>query len=91
MRSLALFPLALLLGACSSLTPYVEYTHTSSIPNGIPFNDRPEIQVDQVRVGATYYHPSGTYIRGSLGYNLGSSELIGRDPWGTFTVGYELR
>lgn len=86
-----LIPLALLLGGCASTTPYVEYTHISSVPNGFPFSALPETQVDIVSGGLRYRHDGGLYLDAGLGVQTSSSELQGRSPWAQFSVGYEFK
>ena len=81
----------LLISGCASTVPYVEYSHISSIPNGIPFNGLPETQADQVFLGMRHHSDSGLYLDTGVGVNVGESELEGRNPWGRFAIGYEFK
>ena len=79
-----------LVSGCASTTPYVEYTHISSIPNGFPFSGLPETQVDTVSGGLRYRHSGGLYVDAALAVQTGASELEGRPPFGHVSIGYEF-
>jgi len=76
----------LLLSSCSSYNPYLEYEHISSIPNGTPFNNRIEHQVDQLYVGVQL-KAERCYLDLAIGSNFDSSDLDGRDPFGRTRAG----
>ena len=76
----------LLLSSCSSYNPYIEYEHISSIPNGTPFNNRQEDQVDQVYV-VVQLKEERCYLDLAVGSNLSSSDIAGRNPFGRTRAG----
>ena len=76
-------------GCNSSGTWYGELEHTSSIPNGRPFNTRQETSADVVWTGlrTTY---GAWYIDAAIGADL-SGELQGRNPYGRMVIGKEIK
>lgn len=80
----------MLIGGCQTHSVwYGEVEHLSSIPNGKPFNSRTETSSDMIWTGikTTY---GAWYIDASIGADL-SGELEGRNPYGKFVVGKELK
>ena len=86
MISKKIFVIPLLLLGCSSYSPYLEYEHISSIPNGTPFNNRIEDQLDQIYVGVQLKNER-CYLDLAVGSNLSGSDIQGRDPFGRTRVG----
>lgn len=70
-------------------TWYGEFEHVSSIPNGNPFNDRQETSVDAVWTGVRA-EKNGWYVDSAVGWDT-SSEYEGRNPYGRFKVGKEIK
>ena len=70
-------------------TWYAEFEHVSSIPNGNPFNDRQETSVDAVWTGITV-EKNGWYVDSAVGWDT-SGDYEGRNPYGRFKVGKELK
>ena len=73
----------------SGCTWYAEFEHVSSIPNGNPFNDRKETSVDAIWSGIRA-EKDGWYIDSAVGWDT-SSEYEGRNPYGRFKVGKEIK
>ena len=70
-------------------TWYGEFEHVSSIPNGNPFNDRKETSVDAIWTGIKV-EKNGWYVDSAVGWDT-SGEYEGRNPYGRFKVGKELK
>ena len=70
-------------------TWYGEFEHVSSIPNGNPFNDRQETSVDAVWTGIKV-EKNGWYVDSAVGWDT-SGEYEGRNPYGRFKVGKEIK
>tara|TARA_R110002050_G_scaffold167938_1_gene298993 strand:+ start:1053 stop:1328 length:276 start_codon:yes stop_codon:yes gene_type:complete len=70
-------------------TWYGEFEHVSSIPNGNPFNNRQETSVDAVWTGIKA-EKNGWYIDSAIGWDT-SGEYEGRNPYGRFKAGKELK
>ena len=89
-RMYRLIVLTLLSGCAGN---YIEFEHTSFPRDGkFPvYNNRPETTSDIVSAGYRHRFDSGIYLDGSLGVQVGDSELEGRDPVGKFKVGWEKR
>lgn len=75
--------------AMTGCTWYGEYEHISSIPNGTPFNDREETSADVIWTGIRA-KKNGWYVDAAVGTET-SNDLEGRDPFGRFIVGKELK
>ena len=75
--------------AMTGCTWYGEYEHISSIPNGTPFNDREETSSDVIWTGIRAKR-NGWYVDAAVGAET-SNDLEGRDPFGRFIVGKELK
>ena len=86
MISKKILVISLLLSGCSTYNPYLEYEHISSIPNGTPFNNRTEDQVDQIYVGVQL-KKERCYLDLAVGSNLSGSDIQGRDPFGRTRAG----
>jgi len=70
-------------------TWYGEFEHVSSIPNGSPFNNREETSVDVLWTGIKV-EKDGWYVDSAIGWDT-SSEYQGRNPYGRFKVGKEIK
>tara|TARA_R110002020_G_scaffold65744_1_gene173369 strand:+ start:14039 stop:14317 length:279 start_codon:yes stop_codon:yes gene_type:complete len=70
-------------------TWYGEFEHVSSIPNGNPFNDRKETSVDAIWTGIKV-EKNGWYVDSAVGWDT-SGEYEGRNPYGRFKVGKEIK
>lgn len=73
----------------SGCTWYGEFEHISSIPNGNPFNDRQETSADVLWTGIKA-EKNGWYVDSAVGWDT-SGEYEGRNPYGRFKVGKELK
>lgn len=67
----------------------LEFRHTSSILDGIPFNHLPETQTDLLVLELFKACKGHWYIRGEVAMNTRYSELRGRDPHGGFAAGFQ--
>ena len=79
----------LILAGCAG--NYVEFEHTSFPRDNFPFNTRPETTSDIISIGYRHRFDSGVYLDGSLGAQVGQSELVGRDPVAQVKVGWEKK
>jgi hypothetical protein len=75
-----------LLSGCSC---YGEFEHISSIPDGNPFNDRPETSTDLIWTGIRI-EGNSWYVDGAIGYET-SSEFEGNNPHGRIVIGKEIK
>lgn len=85
-RRLTLVSTLIFLPAC---TWYGEFEHVSSIPNGSPFNNREETSVDALWTGIRV-EKNGWYADGAVGVDT-SSEYEGRNPYGRFKLGKDIK